>query len=124
MKFNIVAIDETCFLSDDAKKECGKYYGIYLYNPEEHVYCCEITPSYHMVSVGFETEKSLLLDDGETLSPLWDNLNDCLYDASHYRHCGNIDSIPEKFNKFFGEYDTVDDATEDYHANPVFFNVG
>lgn len=46
--WTIVAIDETHYWSEDIIAKAGKLYGVYLYDANRPVYCCELTPSYEL----------------------------------------------------------------------------
>ena len=88
MRLKLVKIEETDFLSDKAKAECGRYWTIYLYDADEGTYCCELQPSYWLEAVFFETEKWVT----ECLN---DDLQQCLYESSHYRHCWDAKRLPD-----------------------------
>ena len=89
----LLYVDETDDFTDEALKTAAeRIYGLYLYDVHLHVHCCEITPSYEMTFVGFQT-KAWIPD------ALQMNLLDCaavqLCDAPVcYRHCWWVDSMP------------------------------
>lgn len=45
-KLRLVLIDETRDWNEDIAKACGKIMRPYLYDANQHTYCCEVTPSY------------------------------------------------------------------------------
>ena len=109
MKVSFIAIDETEYLSEDCKLKTGTYETIYAFNPEEHVHCCSLTPSYWLEAVDFRTEHHL--DDD-----LHDDLSICLYESSGYYNCQSIDKSKEIIT---GEYETFEDALEYARCNAV-----
>ena len=111
MRLKLVKIEETDFLSDKAKAECGRYWTIYLYDADEGTYCCEITPSYWLEAVFFETEN--MIDDD-----LHGDLQQGLYDSSHYRHCRGIDRFPTQ--TITAEFDDFEEALEYFQGNCSF----
>lgn len=47
-KWKIVAIDESQHWLKIDKSKTGRLFGLYLFDSQERVYACEITPSYEM----------------------------------------------------------------------------
>jgi hypothetical protein len=111
MRLKLVKIEETDFLSDKAKAECGRYWTIYLYDADEGTYCCELQPSYWLEAVFFETEKWVT----ECLN---DDLQQCLYESSHYRHCWDAKRLPTQ--TVTTEFDNFEEAREHFQSNCSF----
>ena len=111
MRLKLVKIEETDFLSDSAKAECGRYWTIYLYDADEGTYCCEITPSYWLEAVFFETEN--MIDDD-----LHGDLQQGLYDSSHYRHCWDAKRLPTQ--TVTTEFESFEEAREHFQSNWSF----
>ena len=52
-QWRAIALDETEYWIDERlRKLCDKIYGVYAYNPNVAVHCCEITPSYELMWIG------------------------------------------------------------------------
>jgi len=111
MRLKLVKIEETDFLSDSAKAECGRYWTVYLYDADEGTYCCEITPSYWLEAVFFETEN--MIDDD-----LHGDLQQGLYDSSHYRHCRDAKRLPTQ--TVTTEFESFEEASEHFQSNCSF----
>ena len=111
MRLKLVKIEETDFLSDSAKAKCGRYWTIYLYDADEGTYCCEITPSYWLEAVFFETEN--MIDDD-----LHGDLQQGLYDSSHYRHCRDAKRLPTQ--TVTTEFESFEEAREHFQSNWSF----
>ena len=111
MRLKLVKIEETDFLSDSAKAECGRYWTIYLYDADEGTYCCEITPSYWLEAVFFDTEN--MIDDD-----LHGDLQQGLYDSSHYRHCWDAKRLPTQ--TVTTEFESFEEAREHFQSNCSF----
>jgi hypothetical protein len=100
-------------------------YGVYLYDSSEATHCCEGPPSYCLYPVDndfvFEDdvtaeERELLLDRiGSELAYVW-----VAWEQERYVHCQVIDKLPPDRKLACGEYETLRDAVEAYHANPKF----
>ena len=111
MRLKLVKIEETDFLSDSAKAECGRYWTVYLYDADEGTYCCEITPSYWLEAVFFDTENMI---DGD----LHGELRQGLYDSSHYRHCWDAKRLPTQ--TVTTEFENFEEAREYFQCNCSF----
>jgi len=48
IKPRIVLVEETEYWCDDLAKQAGKIYGVYLYDENRVVHCCELTGSYEL----------------------------------------------------------------------------
>lgn len=111
MRLRLVKIDETNMLSDQAKLDCGRYWTIYLYDADQETHCVEITPSYWLEAVFFETENQI--DDD-----LAADLQQGLYDACHYRHCRDVERLPTMTVTY--DFEDFEDAREYFQCNCSF----
>ena len=102
-----VRLNETKFLSEEAAKNCGTYWGLYIFNPAEVTFCCEITPSHWLECVGFDTELKVY-------AQLYEELGAGLHDSSHYRHARAIESLN---CKDLGEFETFEEGVESARCN-------
>lgn len=57
--FRLVAIDETKHWREDIAVACGKIFGVYMYNKNEHTYLCELAPSYTLIPLYSYSEKEI-----------------------------------------------------------------
>lgn len=105
--FRYVFIDETKYLTDDAKKLTGTFWTPYIFNSEVGTHCCELHPSYWMEAVGIDTENKVE-DDLHT------ELSSYLHESDHYRHvCHALKEAP-----ILGEFEDMDEAREYASGNP------
>lgn len=111
MRLKLVKIKETHDLSDEAKEACGEFQTIYLYDADAETYCCELTPSYWLEAVYFETENRI--DD-----ELYGDLQGCLYDSSHYHHVRATETF--QTCDLNGDFDKFEDAREYASCNCWF----
>lgn len=87
--FKIVALNETYGLDESVKAKTGELYVCYVFDPEQRVHCCEITPSYELWPCGFYTEKEIDDDLHSNLAAGEDNII--------YTHCHSIDAMDDSF---------------------------
>lgn len=120
----IVALDETHFWSDEIRAKVGRIWGLYLYDANRQVHCCELTPSYELFAIrsavggeiSEETEEDIM--EADRISG-----EQCIY-----TRCSAIDKLPA--DRFITdvwspeEYDTdeeymslIDDVLEHYNGN-------
>lgn len=57
-RLRVVRIDETRNWNEAITSVVGRIWGVYVYDAERHVYCCELTPSRELRFVGSTWEKS------------------------------------------------------------------
>ena len=128
MRFNWIALDETEHWHFDKKDFTppDRMYGVYIYDPEKHVHCCELTPSYKLLLVYDTyvcfTERSLQeLDEIDSVvleahSKLVTYMHTYDVDALRERkplHCGTL----ADYNGRPAEYESEDEALEDVNRN-------
>jgi hypothetical protein len=111
VKFYVTKIDETHYLSDEARSKVGTHVCYYLYTTDEVTHCCELTPSYLLEACGFETERYDEITE--------ENLYQLMPDYSHYRHCKDVENYLESHH--FGDFDSLEEAVEYFQANPRYF---
>jgi hypothetical protein len=98
-RFCLLKLDETRHWLDDVAARAGRIFGLYVYDQNRRVHCCEFTPSYECLFVG-SASVNTDLDDAAT--PLADEIRegDLGTVPVKYIHCHEIDALPE-----IGEYD-------------------
>ena len=95
VKLRLVLLDQTTHWRDDIKQACGKIFTPYMYDENQHTYCCEITPSYTLYPLPSFSEKEisdeiydeLLKGDSENTEPI-------------YMHVSDVDKMKTKEAKF------------------------
>ncbi|WP_299315984.1 hypothetical protein [uncultured Halomonas sp.] len=113
--YNITKIDETSALTDPTSLNIARYWTVYLFDPAEAHYCCELTASYWLEAVGYDIEPV-----DQDIDP-WiddDTYGDLIADLSYSSHYRHIKAVPD--SQPFGEFETLEDAREYYQANPWY----
>lgn len=111
-------LDETEYWDEEWKGEhhVTKCLGVYVFAPEIHVHCCELTPSYELWPVrdefeftpGTPGEDIERAEEDASAASAWNEII--------YIHCRSLDlSGTEQI----GEAETVNDAIEAANANWV-----
>jgi len=121
-EFRYVRIDETKFWNEKLLAELGigtKIIATYIFDASERTFCCELTPSYHLLYAGTELQPGRKLTDEE-----WEHYDmvireaECENENDHYRHCHSVkDShpVPEAHGS---PYETIEDVIEEYQGSP------
>lgn len=114
MKLKLIKFDNTKYWTESIKDELkdGKIYDVYIYNPEIHVHCCELTPSYELYFVDFSIECDESLPDD-----FYELVNECRDDSviyipvKNYKNvididldCETIDEVIDKIRSNSGRY--------------------
>ena len=90
----------------------GPVFDVFLYDVDRMVYCCELTGSRELEYVGWTCDHAV--------SERWADWLDeagAQTDSVLYMHHWEADKLP---GEPFGEYETTEEAIEDYHANPIY----
>lgn len=77
VKLRLIVLDESKHWKDDIQKACGKIKTVYMYDANQHTYCCEIFPSYSLIplysfaenEISDEMEEQLMQGDTENSEP-------------------------------------------------------
>jgi hypothetical protein len=116
----VVALNEEYYLPKEHEGLIKSIKGVYLYDKNKRVHCCELTPSYYLIWLYNIVE---LTEEGEKQR---EDLLD-LYEGSgenEYMHCKTIDKLPsEDYDKVYhcNDYDdTLETIIEDICANLPF----
>lgn len=95
----VVKIDETADwesggLLDTLDGEC-KMFGVYIYDANRHVHCCELTPSYELHFL--ETQPSNPPENEWDYDKFMDEINsaDAGGEDVRYMHVSSVDRMPE-----------------------------
>jgi len=79
VKLRLILLDETKGWRDDIKEACGKIFTPYMYDENQHTYCCEVTPSYTLYplpsfaenEISDEMQENLMDGDNENREPIY-----------------------------------------------------
>jgi hypothetical protein len=114
VKVFAVSIDETKYytLAKDDAALIKAIHNVYVYNADEHTYCCEFTPSFYLdpLYTYIEFVDGVSENDRERCEE-----NYC-YENSEgmYLHCRLLDTMTVKD---CGEFETFEDAREHLQGN-------
>ncbi|MEI6487729.1 MAG: hypothetical protein WCP52_02135 [Bacteroidota bacterium] len=86
--FRLVSIEETRNWRGDIANACGRIYGVYMYNANEHIYPCELAPSYSLISLYSYSEKEIIDEIAEEIM----NGNSLCNDVT-YVHVSEVDKL-------------------------------
>jgi len=93
-KFGVFKIDESEYWElPEYKEEIKRIIGVYVYDPNFKVHCCEITPSYecHFYQTQVEFNENVSEEKQDEINcEIY--LNEDLSETVHYYHCHLIDS--------------------------------
>ncbi len=110
MDVRVLRIDETEYWTE-LPAGVPQVFGVYLYAADQVTHCCEITPSYALWDVGWDVPMMLGDESAEWLDE---------HRASPDVQYMHVRLVERMVSEPFGDYETMDDAVEDYCANPVF----
>jgi hypothetical protein len=100
---HVIALDETnhYFIDPKDKPFIKQIRGVYLYDANQHTYCCEFTPSYWLMHL---YDQVILSKEGEALDEF---AKDEIYQKYEfnggediYVHCHTIDALVEKAGRW------------------------
>jgi hypothetical protein len=120
MKIKSFVQDETVHWNIPELPEGAVIKGIYVYDPEIGVHCCELALSYECYKVGSYVSYGEDYPDDELLEQI-DTIiteNDNGSDVSYY-HCNDIDVL--KNIDVEGDFDNIEDAIEYVHGNMGYY---
>ena len=113
----VIALDETRYVDECDRPFIRQARGVYLFDRNQHTYCCEMTPSYYLIHLYDEillTEEGEALDDPDRLYETYE----CCNGDDRYAHCRDIDAIIERDEPFtvyhYGDTDADADADAEY----------
>jgi hypothetical protein len=109
-RFTLVAIDETSDWVEHVTNTAGRIYTQYVYDPEEQTNCAEITPSYYLHPLRYQTELEIsdhIQDEMDAVLAWADGI---------YVHCHQIDGLPDS-QKAVGEFDDLEEAMDYWLGN-------
>jgi hypothetical protein len=98
--FCLLRLDETRHWVDDVAARAGCIFGLYVYDQNRRVHCCEFTPSYECLFVGSASVNTDHDDDAAARLAHEIREGDRGTEPVRYFHCNEIDALPE-----IGEHD-------------------
>lgn len=134
-KVSAVAVirDETSAYAADHLRVRGvqKIIVVYIYDANSATNCCEITPSHLLYPVDIlvilredkiqDLEKHGILRTYE--AEMWEHFRvDLDLGIDIYVHCRWLDRLPACRKHVLGDFDSIEDAIEQYKANPHCWN--
>ncbi len=99
-RFCLLKLDETRHWADDMAARAVRIFGLYVYDQNRRVHCCEFTPSYECLFVGSAGGNTDLDDDAAERLDDEIREGDLGTEPVRYIHCREIDALPE-----IGEHD-------------------
>ena len=89
-KLRLVVLNETEFWREDIQKACGKINRVYLFDSNQHTYCCEMTPSYTLIPLA-----SFAVSENEVSEEMYEELlkGDSLNSEIMYMHVSSVDKM-------------------------------
>lgn len=115
--FKLVSIDETRFWDNSITARAGRVFGVYLFDANRVVHCCELTPSYELYPVA---SFPLIDIDRTDARSLEDELREHDTDEVTYIHCTGIDAMREACFHDFGEEEIPEgDSWEDVRDRQI-----
>lgn len=122
-----VAIDETAHwnLDDEDRPYIEKMMGLYIYDRNEHTYCCELTPSYYLRFIGGSIWYTDAVTD-EIKDRISDKYADSLYSGDDcYMWVAHVEAMAEEYKDHYGEFNEesyaeltpveMEDAVREYY---------
>jgi hypothetical protein len=116
--------DETIHWREDIQARAGRIFGVYLFDANRHVHCCELTPSYELHYVGPTWSGGTAQDDDRESERLFDDIMEGSRDSEPvtYRHTYTVraaglesrEMTDEEWSKLLANYDG--DAEAAYEA--------
>ncbi len=94
-RFSLLQLDETKFWADEVVRSAKQVFGLYVFDQNRRVHCCEFTPSYECVFVGSAIGNT---DLDETANERLDTAireGDLETEQVKYIHCREIDALPK-----------------------------
>jgi hypothetical protein len=93
-RFNLLRLDETSFWAEQVVRRAKQVFGLYVFDQNRRVHCCEFTPSYECLFVGSAIGNTDL--DGTDAERLDAEIRegDLGTEPVKYIHCQEIDALP------------------------------
>lgn len=112
--WKVWAREETHFWIDQIQERAGRLFGLYLFDANRQVHCCELTPSYEMHFV--ETVYAKHDDDERVDEKLAEEIREANWveEDVRYFHCHSVNRDPPGRFYDFGPEDPGIAAKVDY----------
>ena len=128
MKIKIVVLDQTQYWAESITARAGQVFGVYYFDPEVAVHCCEMTPSHELHFLN-SVPRDLPEDENERERLINDiSDGDIGTDPITYVHCRDIEKMPaiERGHLERGVYDMPhewedeEEFEEHWRGNPDY----
>jgi hypothetical protein len=93
-RFNLLRLDETQVWAEEVVHRAKQVFGIYVFDQNRRVHCCEFTPSYECLFVGSAIGNTDLDDDVAERLDAEIREGDLGTEPVKYIHCQEIDALP------------------------------
>jgi hypothetical protein len=93
-RFCALKLDETRHWEPGIADRARRIFGVYLFDANKHVHCCEFTPSYECLFVESQFENPGLPDQEQDRLDCEIRQVDVHADPVRYFHCYQIDGLP------------------------------
>ena len=89
--FRIYKQETTEYWSEDIRSRAARLFGVYLFDVNRHVHCCELTPSFEMNYLGPTWTEGI--EDDEARQSLFEDIleGDAETDLVRYVHVGSVE---------------------------------
>jgi hypothetical protein len=92
-RFSLLRLDETQYWADSIAHRAKQVFGIYVFDQNRRVHCCEFTPSYECLFVGSAIGNTDLDDDVAERLDAEIREGDLGTEPVKYIHCQEIDAL-------------------------------
>ena len=92
-RFNLLRLDETKFWAEEVVRKAKQIFGLYVFDQNRRVHCCEFTPSYECLFVGSAIGNTDLDDDVAERLDAEIREGDLGTEPVKYIHCQEIDAL-------------------------------
>ncbi len=94
-RFNLLRLDETKFWAEEVVRKAKQIFGLYVFDQNRRVHCCEFTPSHECLFVGSAIGNTDLDEtDAERLDAEIRE-GDLGTQPVKYIHCHEIEALPK-----------------------------
>ena len=126
IKPRVVLIDETEYWDEELVRQAGKIYGVFLFDVNKKVHCCEATPSRELepLEVAILNNETCLEEVRDEIEEQWTAHTDPV----SYVHVSEVDKLPVFALKTerckVGDYDeTWEELVDYFRANSPYYKL-
>ena len=93
-RFNLLRLDETQVWAEEVVRRARQVFGLYVFDQNRRVHCCEFTPSYECLFVSSAIGNTDLDDDAAERLDRDIREGDLGTEPVKYIHCHEIEALP------------------------------